>query len=177
MEIAIRQAILSDDVALLRIKNYYIANTAITFDTVVRSVEVERCWIAEHSKGVQRCLVATDASGNVVAYAAASQFRQKPAYDTTIETSVYCDPHHIGLGVGSKLLNALLKKACSDHLHRAVAFVALPNDASLNAHLKRCGFKIVGTLTEVGFKLGQWHDVAVLEKALVSTSIGASATA
>ena len=103
--------------------------------------------------------------GAVIGYATSGPFRPKPAYRHTRESTVYVAPGHQGLGTGRALYDALLARLADDGVHLVVAAVALPNEASLALH-RACGFEDVGTMREVGHKLGRWIDVAWLQRSL-----------
>lgn len=161
----VRPATIADLPRLNDIYNHFIRDTAITFDiepwTLVRRHE----WFSRYAdRGPYRLLVA-EAGGAVLGSAWSSQFRPKQAYDTTVETSVYCAPEATGQGIGSLLYGALFDALAGDSLHRAVAAITLPNDASLRLHA-RFGFRRAGVLTEVGLKFGRYWDVAWLERDL-----------
>lgn len=158
----------SDLPALTHIYNHYVVHTPITFDTAPFSVDQRRSWYAEHTDGgPHRLFVARDDDGGVLGYASSSAFRPKPAYATSVETSVYCDPGARGGGTGTVLYRALLSALVEPGAgaHRAYAGVALPNAASLALH-RRFGFRDVGTYREVGYKFGRYWDVRWLELAL-----------
>ncbi|HEY9562646.1 MAG TPA: GNAT family N-acetyltransferase, partial [Nocardioides sp.] len=111
--------------------------------------------------------VGVDDDDNVVGYAYSWSYRPRPAYDTTRETSIYLDESVRGKGVGKLLYPALLETMAVSGVHTAVALVALPNPASERLHLA-CGFEKTGQLREVGWKFGQWIDVAWYQRMLVT---------
>jgi len=79
--------------------------------------------------------------------------------------SVYLDPQAGGQGLGSALYARLFDALKGEDVHRALAGVTLPNDASLALH-KRFGFEPVGTYSEVGRKFDRYWDVMWIEKLL-----------
>ena len=105
-----------------------------------------------------------DNDGQVEGYACSTQFKPRPAYDTSVETTVYLGPEHTGKGLGKRLYGALIE-ALEDEagVHRAYGGVALPNDGSVRLH-ESLGFKHVATYHEVGFKFGKYWDVSWFEK-------------
>jgi phosphinothricin acetyltransferase len=111
-----------------------------------------------------RLLVAVEGD-DVVGYATSGPFRAKPAYATSVETSVYLRPDATGRGLGLLLYRALFEALAGEDVHRAYAGVALPNDASRALH-EQLGFREVGTFVEVGRKLGRYWDVCWFERAL-----------
>ena len=158
--ILVRRAALADLPALTDIYNHYVVNTTITFDLQPFTPDDRRPWFDAHAgEGRHRLLVAEDDGGAVIGYATTSRWRPKPAYDTTVESSVYCRPDCVGRGVGGQLYRALFDGIAGEGVHRVVAGVAMPNPASVALH-RRFGFEPVGVFEAVGFKFGQYWDVA-----------------
>ena len=171
--ILVRPATEDDLPALTDIYNHYVVTTPITFDLQPLTVDDRRAWFVEHSHGGRhRLLVATgDHVGNVgrgeaVGYASSSRFRPKPAYDTTVECSVYCRADVVRRGIGTALYRALFEQLKEEDINRIVAGVTLPNPASIALH-ERCGFRQVGTLSSVGRKFDRYWDVAWFERPLL----------
>ena len=161
----IRPARATDLPALTDIYNHYVRETPTTFDTEPFSVEARRAWFDQFDDtGLYRLVVAENAEG-VVGYAGSVSFRPKPAYRTSVETSVYLRPEAHGHGLGSRLYAALFEALRGAGLHRAYAGVTLPNPASIALHTS-FGFTEIGTYREVGYKLGRYWDVAWFEKGL-----------
>jgi phosphinothricin acetyltransferase len=92
------------------------------------------------------------------------RWRPKAAYDTTVETTVYCAPEVVGKGIGSRLYAALFEALRGEDIHRFVAGYTLPNPATAALH-ERLGFKVVGVFSEVGRKFGKYWDVCWTERA------------
>ena len=124
-----------------------------------------RDWFTRfETEGPHRLFVAEEARA-VLGYADSHQFRAKAAYDTTVETTVYCAPDAIGRGIGRLLYAALLDALSGTGLRMAIAAITLPNDASIALH-ERFGFSSMGVLHEVGRKFDRYWDVAWYEKRL-----------
>jgi len=161
----VRAATLDDLAALNDVYNQYVAETHYTFDIEPMSAEARREWFAHYgTAGRYRVLVAVS-DDRVVGYATSSRFRPKPAYETSIETSVYLAPESVGRGAGSRLYEGLFNSLEKEDIHRAYAGIALPNPASIALH-ERFGFKRVAHFTEQGRKFGRYWDVAWYEKPL-----------
>jgi phosphinothricin acetyltransferase len=166
VDLVIRPAVLADLAALTDIYNHYVMHTAITFDVRPWSVEERRPWFDAHKPtGRHRLVVAVGTGGEVVGYASTSQWRPKAAYETTVETSVYCRPGEVGRGCGSALYAALFEAIAGEDVHRLVAGVSLPNPASVKLH-ERFGFRRVGVFPGVGRKFERFWDVAWFERPL-----------
>jgi phosphinothricin acetyltransferase len=164
-EVTIRPATRADLGRITEIYNHYVANTPITFDLQTCTAREREAWFEEHSDGRRRRLLVAEEGGSVVGYAGSGQFRTKAAYDTTVETTIYCAPEAIGRGIGSRLYAVLFDELAHEDIRRLAAGITLPNDASIALH-RRFGFKEVGVFTENGRKFGRYWDVLWMERAL-----------
>jgi len=127
-------------------------------------VDERRPWFDDHKpSGRHRLLVATGADGRCAGYASTGRWRPKAAYDTTVESTVYCAPSAVGRGCGSLLYAALFEALAGEDIERIVAGISLPNPASIRLH-ERFGFRRVGTFHRVGRKFDQYWDVAWFER-------------
>lgn len=163
MGIIIRSAVDSDLRSITEIYDYYILNSAITFDLKTFSKPQRQNWFSQYSSsGSYRCFVA-EIKGEVIGYCTSSLFRTKQAYKTSVETSIYLSSGVLGNGIGSKLYAVLFDSLCSQGLHRAYAGITLPNERSLHFH-KKFKFQSIGKYTEVGYKFDQYWDVEWFEK-------------
>ncbi|GLX26944.1 MULTISPECIES: GNAT family N-acetyltransferase [Streptomyces] len=165
MTIAIRPGVEDDLEELTRIYNHYVLETPITFDVEAFTPEQRRPWLLAHpASGPHRLLVAEE-GGKLLGYATSSAFRPKPAYATSVETSVYLAPEHVGRGVGGLLYTSLFEALAQEDVHTALAGIAMPNQASQRLH-ERLGFRQVGLLEQVGRKFDRFWDVAWFQKSL-----------
>ncbi len=94
----------------------------------------------------------------ILGFAVVSPFRDRPAYATTVENSVYVVRAARGRGVGEVLLRELVEAARSSGYHSLIARIVGENEGSIRLH-EKCGFTLVGTEIEVGRKHGVWLDV------------------
>jgi phosphinothricin acetyltransferase len=173
-EFLIRAATLEDLPALTEIYNHYVVHTPITFDLRPLTVDGRRAWFDDHKlSGPHRLLVAIEPGGRCAGYASTSRWRPKAAYDTTVESSVYCHPDMRGKGYGTALYSKLFEIVVREDVHTVVAGVSLPNPTSIALH-ERFGFRSVGVFHSVGRKFGQYWDVAWFERpgVLTTTSSG-----
>ncbi|MEU5339887.1 MULTISPECIES: N-acetyltransferase family protein [unclassified Streptomyces] len=166
-EVQVRPGVESDLDALTDIYNHYVRETPITFDTATFTPVERRPWLLSHPEdGPHRLMVATAGdSQEILGYATSSAFRPKPAYETSVEVTIYLAPYTGRRGVGTLLYKALFAALADEDLHRAYAGIAQPNEASVRLH-ERFGFRHVGTYQEVGRKFGRYWDVAWYEKEL-----------
>ncbi len=162
-DILIRRAERADVPALLDIYNHYVTTTAITFDVEPRTLAQRQEWFDGFAdKGRFQCFVAVK-GGRVIGWASSGKYKERAAYDTSIETSVYLTPDAHGKGLGRRLYEALFDALKAEDIHRVYGGITQPNEASVGLH-KAMGFHLVGTYREVGRKFGRFHDVAVYER-------------
>ena len=164
-ETIIRQGKVADLAVITAIYNHYVTTTHVTFDLSPFDPEQRRAWIEQfEDHGRLRLFVAQIGDG-VVGYACSTPLKPRPAYDVSVETSVYLDPSVGGRGWGSRLMQALLDALTNAGVHGAYAGIALPNEASEVLH-RKLGYRHVGVLKEVGRKFDRYWDVAWYEKRL-----------
>jgi phosphinothricin acetyltransferase len=164
-DVTIRPASLADLPRLTEIYNYYVLNTPITFDIEPYTVERRVDWFQQFSETGRYRLLVAEADGRVHGYAGTTRFRPKAAYETTVETTIYCAPDATGKGLGDRLYSALLEAIAAEDIYRIVAGYTLPNAASAALHA-RFGFRQIGIFSQVGRKFGQYWDVAWNERPL-----------
>ena len=164
--VRIRPAAPRDAEAMTRIYNHYVTHTATTFDLEPLPVAARRRWLEELAPaGRRRCIVADAETAGVVGWVSSGRFRQKAAYDPSVEASIYLDPDWVGRGLGTRLYAALFEALAGEDVHRVLAGITLPNEASVALH-RRLGFREVGVLEEVGRKHGRWWSVLWMQRAL-----------
>ena len=163
----IRLATEADLPGLTDLYNHYIVNTPITFDLHPFTVDERREWFVEHSQGGRHRLLVADAGrGQTVGFASTSRFRTKAAYNTTVESSVYCRADCVGRGIGTALYSALFELVKDEDINRIVAVITLPNPQSISFH-ERFGFRQAGGLSSVGRKFDRYWDVGWFERPLL----------
>jgi phosphinothricin acetyltransferase len=158
-DIVIRRVEQGDLPALTDIYNYYVRETSITFDIEPKSLAQRQEWLDGFSStGRYQCFVAAR-NGAAIGWACSTRFKERAAYETSVESSIYLAPGERGRGLGSRLYQALFESLGSEDIHRIHGGVTQPNEASNRLHL-RFGFERAGTLPEVGRKFGRFWDVA-----------------
>lgn len=162
-DILIRDATPADFDRINTIYNWTIVDNHVSFDTEPWDLERRSQWWESRDHELD-CLVA-ELDGQVIGVTYSSFYRPKPAYRSTAETTIVIDTAYLGRRIGSALLGALIERLRSRGFHRAVAIIALPNDASVVLH-ERLGYRIIGTITDAGHKLGRYWDTMLLELSL-----------
>lgn len=163
-EPSIRQAEAGDLSAIVAIYNHYVSQTHVTFDTDEFAVGSRTHWFAVFRDAGPYRLLVGEVAGRIIGYASSTRFKERPAYRTSVETSIYLDPEATGRGFGRALYTALIDAlVATPGVHRAYGSIALPNPASVALH-ERLGFERVATYHEVGFKFDRFWDVSWYEK-------------
>ena len=115
--------------------------------------------------------IVAEAGAEIAGFAYAGPHRPRPGYRWTVEDSVYVSPQFQGRGIGSRLLGELVDQSTRLGFRQMVAMIGdTENHASIELHRKH-GFKMTGTLSNVGYKKNRWLDVVIMQ-----LELGAGAT-
>ena len=120
-DVVLRLATLADAEAIREIYNREVREATSTFDMIQRSADDQRAWLSERS-GAFSAIVAVDAAGGeVLGFASLSPYKDRAAYSTTVEDSVYVHRDHAGRGIGRLLLARLVEIARESGFHTVIA--------------------------------------------------------
>lgn len=158
---SIRLAQSADLPAITEIYNEAIRTTTATFDIELKTEAEQRRWFEAH--GPTHPILVAEVDGGVVGWASLSQWSDRRAYDETAETSAYVKDGYRGRGIGRKLMEAIVAEAQRLGFHSLIARIAEGSDASMKLS-ESLGFRLVGTLKEVGRKFGRLLDVCIYQK-------------
>jgi phosphinothricin acetyltransferase len=161
--VEVRLAVPTDAGAIAEIYNHEVTTSTVTFDLRPRTLAEQQAWLEQRS-GAHAVVVAT-IDGTVVGFASLSPYRDRPAYRTSVESSVYVHADHRGAGVGRAVLGRLVELARDHGFHAVLARVVGGHEASIALH-ESLGYSIMGTEREVGRKFGRWLDVVVMQQLL-----------
>ena len=170
MNVSIRLATVADAEEIRTIYNHEVLHTTATFDLVPRTLADQQEWLQARS-GAFAAIVAVDeppapgVEGPVVGFGSLSPYKERAAYRTSVEDSVYVRRDRAGEGIGRLLLTALLDVASSSGFHTVFARIEASGAASRALH-EKCGFDLVGVERETGRKFNKWLDVALMQKLL-----------
>lgn len=163
-DLIVRPAQLADASSIAAIYAHHVAHGTASFDTTPRTDAETAAKIAECAAKGWPYLIA-EAGREVVGYAYATQFRDRPAYTSTCENSIYVAASHIGQGVGRSLLAALVEAARQAGFRQMIAVVGGAEPASIAVHVQ-AGFTDAGRMRSVGRKFGRWLDTVYLQRGL-----------
>jgi len=154
----IRKAEYRDLQALLDIYNYEVEHGVATLDLNKKTLKEWEQWFCAHNIDNHPLIIA-ELDGTVAGYASLSSYREKEAYRSTVELSVYVSPDHRRQGVATALMQEILDMARADEtIHLVVSVITAGNEASIKLHGKY-GFIFCGTIHEVGTKFGHLLDI------------------
>jgi phosphinothricin acetyltransferase len=163
--IVVRPSTEQDVAEITRIYGHYVLHSCATFETEAPDREK----MARRRSGVLELglpYLTAEADGRVVGFAYANAYRARAAYRFTVEDSIYIDAAEVGRGCGQKLLGAVIEECGKGPWRQMIAVIGdSENAASVGLH-QRFGFRQVGTLTSVGFKLGRWVDTVLMQRGL-----------
>jgi L-amino acid N-acyltransferase YncA len=170
MDITIREAEPADAEAIARIYNQGIDERAATFETQPRTGHDIAVKLAERER--YPVLVAT-AADVVIGWASLGPYRPRACYSGIAEFSIYLDAATRKLGVGRRLLSALIDAARERGYWKLVSRV-FPFNAASRALCKACGFREVGVYEKHGQLDGRWLDVVIVERLILENIDGLS---
>lgn len=168
-EVAIRTATVDDASALAAIYAPYVRETAITFEYESPTAEE----FAARMRGTLAFYpyLVAELDGEPVGYAYVSPFKDRPAYDWAVETSIYVAQGHAGAGIGRALHDALEACLRAQGILNMCACIAVPdgpddetltrNSEHFHAHL---GYRLVGEFRRCGYKNGRWYNMVWMER-------------
>jgi L-amino acid N-acyltransferase YncA len=159
----VRDANAHDAEACAAIYAPYVTDTTITFEYEPPSAAEMARRIAAAQRAHAWLVLEDD--GRVVGYAYAGPYKERAAYRWSSEVSVYLEMGRRRGGSGRLLYEALFERLAERGFRTLVAVMTLPNDASEGLH-RAMGFEPIGTFRRVGWKHGQWRDVAWAQRSL-----------
>jgi phosphinothricin acetyltransferase len=163
--VSIRPAGLDDIPAITRIYDHAVAQGTASF-------ELEPPDQAEMARRMRALLdggfpyLAAEIDGALAGYAYAGHYRTRPAYRFSVEDSIYIAPQAQRRGVGRALLDRLIVESESRGFRQMIAVIGdSAQTASIALH-RAAGFRMVGTIENVGYKFDRWLDSVLMQRAL-----------
>ncbi len=169
-DIVIRSATMDDAEAILKIYTYYVEKTAITFEYDVPSLDEMKSRITKTLKKYPYLVILHE--GKIQGYAYAGPFKERAAYDWSVETTIYLAHDAVKGGLGKKLYLALEESLKEMGILNLYACIGYPieedayltkNSAQFHEHL---GYVTVGRFHKCGYKFNCWYDMIWMEKVI-----------
>jgi L-amino acid N-acyltransferase YncA len=134
----------------------HVEGSAVSFEEWAPGAEEVAARIERY--GASHAWLVAEGDGEVVGYAYATAFNERPAYRWSTSVSVYVGEEARGQGVGRALYESLFDRLRERGFRMACAGITLPNEASVGLH-EHLGFELIGVNREIGWKQGAWRDV------------------
>jgi len=163
----IRPATKADVPAINALVNALIPTTTVAWTEIPELLATREAWFAEQQHAGNPVLVA-EVNGEVVGFASYDDFRDSvkwPGYRFSVEHSIHVFGQHHHAGIGRALMEALMARATESGLHTMVGAIDSENTGSITFH-EKLGFTEVGRLPQLGFKLGRWLDLVLMQRHL-----------
>lgn len=166
--IVVRNATVEDAERILEIYDYYVKNTAITFEYDTPSLNEFKVRKERIMQRYPYLVILKD--GHIAGYAYAGIFIDRAAYDWSCEMTIYLDHNAQKCGMGRIIYEALEKALLDMGITNLYACIGYPesddeylttNSADFHAHL---GFAEVGKFHKCGYKFGRWYNMIWMEK-------------
>jgi len=163
--VSIRPARPADIAAITRIYTHAVRHGTASFELEPpQEAEMARRQDALLAGGFPYLTAEND--GEVLGYAYAGPYRERPAYRFTVEDSVYIAPQAQRRGLGRALLQALIDESEARGYRQMIAIIGdSAQHASIALHAA-LGFRLIGTFQAVGFKFGCWLDTVLMQRPL-----------
>lgn len=161
---SVRDADEGDVPGILAIYNDVIATSTAVYREEPASLDDRRQWFTARRAQSYPILVAADTSG-ILGFASYGDFRTWPGYRFTVEHTVHIRADGRGRGVGTMLMQGLIRRAIEQDKHVMIGGVDADNEPSLRFH-ERLGFVRAARLRQVGFKFGRWLDLIFVQRIL-----------
>jgi L-amino acid N-acyltransferase YncA len=165
MQPMIRDATEADMATVQGIYAHHVLHGLATFEEIPPTVEE---MLARRQEVLKRGLpyLVAELDGEVVGYSYAVPYRARIAYRYSIEDSVYIVDGLAGRGIGKALLGSLIVRCEAGPWRQMVAVIGNSGNAGSIALHERLGFRLVGTIRSVGYKLGRWVDTVLMQRDL-----------
>jgi phosphinothricin acetyltransferase len=162
-EITFRNASLEDLPKIVEIYNSTIPSRMVTADTEPISVESRKQWFAEHNPEIRPLWIIEDQQNKVLGWVSFSSFYGRPAYNGTVELSIYMDESCRGKGYGKKVLQYCIDNAGKFGVKTLLGFIFLHNEPSLKL-FRHFGFEDWGVFPDVAVLDGVERTLVILGK-------------
>src|ERR1700712_1750293 len=146
--VTLRDATEADMADVRDIYNHAVEHTTAIWNETLVDLANRVEWLkARKARGFP--VLVAETAGRVAGYASYGDWRAFDGYRHTVEHSVYVGTDYRGLGIGERLMRALIARASAGDIHVMIAGIEAENSASIRLH-EKLGFRIAGTFSEVG---------------------------
>lgn len=139
-QLKFRDASQQDLPRIVEIYNSTIASRMVTADTAPVSVASRQKWFDEHSSSKRPLWLIEDENNQILGWVSFQSFYGRPAYDATVEISIYLDEQQRGRGLGKQILQYCIDKAPDLGVHTLLGFIFAHNLPSISL-FEKMGFE------------------------------------
>lgn len=158
-----RDALQEDLPRIVAIYNTTIASRMVTADTSPVSVASRQKWFDDHNPSKRPLWMVEDETGHILGWASFQSFYGRPAYDATVEISIYIDEHYRGKGLGRQILQHCIDRAPAFGVHTLLGFIFAHNVPSISL-FKKMGFQEWAHLPNIAILDEQERSLKILGK-------------
>ncbi len=166
-ELKFRDALITDLKKIVEIYNSTIPSRMVTADTEPVSVESKKKWFDEHNSTKRPLWVIENKSDEIIGWVSFQSFYGRPAYDATVEISIYLDVQQRGKGLGKQILQYSIDNAPKFGIKTLLGFIFAHNEPSLKL-FRSFGFEDWATLPNIAELDGQERGLKILGKRILS---------
>ncbi|MCE5345043.1 MAG: N-acetyltransferase family protein [Bacteroidales bacterium] len=165
-DLRFRDANNSDLRRIVEIYNSTVASRMVTADTEPVTVESRQKWFEEHNPSKRPLWVVENEYQQIIGWVSFQSFYGRPAYEATVEISIYLDVKHRGKGVGKQILRYCLEKAPALGVKTLLGCIFSHNEPSLKL-FRHFGFETWAFLPNIAILDGQERSLNILGKRIV----------
>ena len=162
-ELKFRDASKTDLEKIVEIYNSTIPSRMVTADLEPVSVESRKKWFDEHNSSKRPLWVVENKSNEIIGWVSFQSFYGRPAYNATVEVSIYMEKEQRGRGLGKQILQYCIDNAPKFGIKTLLGFIFSHNEPSLKL-FRYFGFEDWGTLPNVAELDGQERGLKILGK-------------
>jgi len=165
-ELKYRDALKTDLDKIVEIYNSTIPSRMVTADTEPVSVKSREKWFDEHNSSKRPLWVVENKSNEVIGWVSFQSFYGRPAYNATVEISIYLAPEQRGKGLGKQILQYSIDNAPKCGIKTLLGFIFAHNEPSLKL-FRHFGFKDWATFPNIAELDGVERGLKILGKRIV----------
>ena len=158
-----RDALKNDLEKIVEIYNSTVSSRMVTADTEPVSIESRQKWYQDHSPDKRPLWVIEDTEKKIIGWVSFESFYGRPAYDGTVEISIYIDEGQRGKGLGKSVLQYCIDNATKFGTKTLLGFIFSHNEPSLKL-FRHFGFEDWATLPNIALLDGQERGLKILGK-------------
>lgn len=158
-----RNATQNDLTKIVAIYNATIPSRMVTADTEPVLVASRQKWFDEHSPDKRPLWVIENDTNEMIGWVSFQSFYGRPAYDATVELSIYLEKEQRGKGLGKEVLQYCLENAPKFGIKTLLGFIFSHNEPSLKL-FRHFGFEDWATLPDIAVLDGKEFGLKILGK-------------